>query len=274
MFQEFILKYKGENEKWIRIKPCKIPSFERHLIRFVALKYYGFHYRGSGGFFLRYDEAIDFSLSDYFIQGISSIINIDIEKLEYNDSIKERFTAFQNLNYFREKMISNIGQHSRGSDNYQYLPVKPFQGFIQSSEDIQKFNQLTDYFITRDPFISKGIFEFIRNFSSYNSEQKYNSFYTILLNSFFDLEIRTNAPKLRLDGRETRVKPIISVRELPSSDYSVNLVEPPMDITSQEHIEAEMELLGLETEEEYNEYLEEINHYHNKKTSIFCISYI
>lgn len=32
-----------------------------------------------------------------------------------------------------------------------------------------------------------------------------------------------------------------------------------MDITTQEHINAEMELLGLQTKEEYNLYLEEIN---------------
>lgn len=259
LFKEFILKYKkGENENHTIIKPFKIPSFERHLIRFIALQYYGVHYTGSGGFLLRYDESIDFSLSDYFIQGISSIINIDIEELEYDDSIKERFTAFQNLNYFREKMISNIGQHSRGSDNYQYLPVKPFQGFIQSPEDIQKFNQLADYFINRDSFISEGVFEFIRNFSKYSEEQRINSFYSILLNTFFNLETRTNDPKLVLDRGETRVKPIISTKEIPTQ-YFINLVEPPMDITTQEHIEAEMELLELKTKEEYNRYFEKIN---------------
>ena len=155
-------------------------------------------------------------------------------------------------------MISNIGQHSRGSDNYQYLPVKPFQGFIQSPEDIQKFNQLTDYFINRDSFISEGVFEFIRKFSKYSEEQRINSFYSILLNTFFNLETRTNDPKLVLDRRETRVKPIISTKEIPTQ-YFINLVEPPMDITTQEHIEAEMKLLELKTEEEYNRYLEKKN---------------
>ena len=66
----------------------------------------------------------------------------------------------------------------------------------------------------------------MRKFSTMNMEQKKNSFYTILLDDFFYFEQRTTLPKPIFEGRRRQVKPIESIKELPESTRTINLIEP------------------------------------------------
>lgn len=257
LFREFILKYrKRDKNEYENIHPFNNPSFERQLIRFIAIQYYGKSYTATGGYKSRKID-IEFSREDYLLNGTSYAVDINVDNTPFDENTKERILAFQNLNYFRDKLNQNIQNYNRGAQNYQYLPVKPFDDFITTEEDKERFNQLTTYFIQKDIFVSNGVFEFIRNFNKYSNEQKINSFYTIMVDTFFVIQEMKHFPKLKINGKTAQVKPII----IPKGKLTlcINLVEPPMDITPQEYIDTAIEMLGLKDEEEYNKYQEELN---------------
>lgn len=228
LFDEFTLKLQKKNKKgeyvWETVNPFKDQNFEKQLLRFVAHLYHGKTYHNLEDYKAR-DKDLDYSRANYFADGISCSRELNLAELNYNEEQKERILAFQNLNYFREKLDRKRVPYSYGSERYNYLPVKPFSDFL-TNEDLPRFNQLVSYFRTSDDFIKNGIFEFLRNFSSMNDEQKKNAFYTTLINDFFILEQRDNLPKLIVDGSRQQVKPIESLKELPVPNKTINLIEP------------------------------------------------
>lgn len=225
LFGEFTLKYqKKDKDNWETISPYKNPKFERQLLRFVAHIYFGKNYYNLEDYEAR-EQDLEYTRSQYFLDGISCSRDLNLEELDYNEEQKNRILAFQNLNYFREKLIRKITPNTRGSNPYNFLPVKPFNDFI-TREEMPKFNQLIAYFRNEDVFIKNGVYEFMRKFSTMNMEQKKNSFYTILLDDFFYYEQRTTLPKTIFEGRRRQVKPIESIKELPESTRTINLIEP------------------------------------------------
>ena len=76
-----------------------------------------------------------------------------------------------------------------------------------------------------------------------NIEQKKNSFYNILLEDFFNLEQRETLPKLLFEGRRRQVKPIESIKELPNSTKTINLIEPQDYSFPQEYLDAIQKLV-------------------------------
>jgi hypothetical protein len=237
LFGNFTLKYqKKDKEKWETISPYKTQKFERQLLRFVAHIYYAKNYHNLESYDAR-EIDIDFTRSQYFLDGISCSRDLNLEELDYNEEQKNKILAFQNLNYFREKLIRKIDSYSRGSNPYNYLPVKPFNDFI-TTEEISIFNQLISYFRNSDVFIKNGVFEFLRKFPTMTIEQKKNSFYTILLDDFFNFEQREILPKPLFEGRRRQVKPLESVKELPDSTRTINLIEPQNYAFPQEYLDA------------------------------------
>lgn len=231
-FGEFTLMIQKKNKKgediWETISPFKNADFEKQLLRFTAQLFYGKNYHT-----LEEKGDMDLTRSNYFIDGISCAKDLDVNNPNYDDSQKQKIIAFQNLNYFRDKLERNITIHTSG--DYKYLPVKPFPNFI-NSEELPKFNQLTEYFKTIDEFIKNGVFEFIRNFSTMTQEQRKNSFYTILVDDFFTL-----GQKRRLTtGEREYVKVIESVIEFPNPAKAINIIEPKKynSFVSEDDIEA------------------------------------
>lgn len=221
IFGEFTLKYqKKESKKWETISPYKNPSFEKQLLRFVAHLFYGNTYHNLEDCKARLKD-LDYTRSEYFLDGISCSKDLNLEELDYNEEQKERTLAFQNLDYFREKLIRKITSYSWGSENYNFLPVKPFNDFI-TTEEIPKFNQLITYFRNNDSFIKNGVWEFLRKFPIQTHEKKKNSFYTILLEDFFNIEERR--PKINFENDRQLVKPIQSTKGLPNSSKTINLI--------------------------------------------------
>lgn len=237
IFNDFILKIQRVNKKgeqeWITINPYKSSIFEKQLLIFTAKIFYGVNYH-------KISEAdngdSEYTRSDYFLEGISCARELGFENIQYDELHREKIEAFQNLNYFREKLERKIETHSSG---FKYLPIKPPTNFFSESEE-QKFTQLTRYFRDKDPFLANGVFEFIRNFNKMDAEKRKNSFYTILIEDFFNLEYRDTLPKLVIEGVRQQVKVIQSTKDLPSRDVAINIIDPPtvMEIVSHDEMKA------------------------------------
>ena len=255
IFGEFTLKYKKkESEKWETISPYKNPSFEKQLLRFVAHLFYGNTYHNLEDYKARLKD-LDYTRSEYFLDGISCSQDLNLEELDYNEEQKERTLAFQNLDYFREKLIRKITPYSRGSENYNFLPVKPFNDFI-TTEEIPKFNQLITYFRNNDNFIKNGVWEFLRKFPIQTQEKKENSFYTVLLEDFFYIEERR--PKIIFENKQQQVKPIQSTKGLPNSNKTINLITPAQYEFPEPYLDAVQKIADEEFGGNLQEYYQSI----------------
>src|SRR5690606_12769949 len=98
--------------------------------------------------------------------------------------------SFVSLSYFREKLISNIAlSSSTNKSEFKYLPKTPFNGFV-SDLDNERFENMMKYFLEEDYFIKNNIFNFnqSRFKMKYTPNQKVKSFYSMLLNDFFETE--------------------------------------------------------------------------------------
>ncbi len=255
LFGEFTLKYKKSNsEKWETISSYKNANFERQLLRFVAHLYYGKTYHNLEDHKAKLKD-LDYTRSEYFLDGISCSKDLNLEELDYNEEQKERTLAFQNLDYFREKLIRKITSYSRGSENYNFLPVKPFNDFI-TTEEIPKFNQLITYFRNNDNFIKNGVWEFLRKFPIQTQEKKKNSFYTVLLEDFFNIEERR--PKIIFENNQQQVKPIQSTKELPNSNKTINLITPAQYEFPEPYLDAVQKIADEEFGGNLQEYYQSI----------------
>lgn len=255
IFGEFTLKYKKKESKiWETISPYKNPSFEKQLLRFVAHLFYGNSYHNLEDYKARLKD-LDYTRSEYFLDGISCSKDLNLEELDYNEEQKERTLAFQNLDYFREKLIRKITSYSWGSENYNFLPVKPFNDFI-TTEEIPKFNQLITYFRNNDNFIKNGVWEFLRKFPIQTQEKKKNSFYTVLLEDFFNIEERR--PKINFENDRQLVKPIQATKGLPNSNKTINLITPAQYEFPEPYLDAVQKIADEEFGGNLQEYYQSI----------------
>ena len=216
LFSEFELKFKFKDKNISTIKPYKNSYFEQQLLLFVTYKYYGVDSSSS--------NDISYSRSQYLLDCIQSAKEINLNSLNSIER-KERVQAFLNLEYFRNKLIRNISCQNRGNDNYNYLPLKPFSNFIETSE-IPKFEETINYLVEKDPFLSNELYNFARKVGT-TFEQKRNTFYKLLIEDFFDFEKRANKPRIIFEGRKQPVLPNITAKEFTPSEKSIDLIQAP-----------------------------------------------
>jgi hypothetical protein len=224
LFKVVILQYRKEKgEKITKIKSFKNPHLEKQLLRFVAFMYYGNNYH------LKEDyktgkEDLDYSRSQYFLDAIKSASNINLEESTFTEIDKQRIIAYKNLGYFREKLISQKRPYNRGAQSYEYLPVKPDDNFITTSE-LPRFTQLITYLVNEDDFISNNVYEFTRRVNTLDITKNINSFYTILVEDLIVLEDVPN-PRIDINGKREYVRIVSSIKPLPISNNHINLVQP------------------------------------------------
>lgn len=240
------LKYERQNGNIVEIKPFTNPNFEKQLLHFVADKYYGTYQR---------DRDIEYTRGDYFCDGIRCSEHINIETCSWDNDTKERIIAFQNLDYFRKKVISTIRKNTRGRE-YDYLLVSMPIGFVNSEDEISRFNQLKLYFTEKDNFIKNEVFPFKRNINKVDETKNYESFYKMLLDDFFVLE--AGQPKIQIEGIKGRhrVKPIQEIKSL-DKEITINHIEPEMEVISylKEYYDTMKETEESAYRDAYREYL-------------------
>lgn len=231
LFNEFDLKFKRiktedtkEEPTWSNIHEYNNSIFEQELLRFVAFKYYGRSYFYYADYAHKFRDT-GYTRSQYFIDGIASALQVNLEESNYSDEYIKRVQAFLNLNYFREKLISAIANHQRGNESYDYIPVNPFSEFILT-EDISKFHETIEYFSNVDSYLSNEIYSFKRRVND-RFEKNKASFYAILIEDFFKFEIRKQNPRLKIGTEKISVYPNIEKIPLPSLGKIINIVEEP-----------------------------------------------
>lgn len=195
---------------------------------------------------------MEYSRGQYFRDGIASALEINLDELDYSNEENARISAFKNLNYYREKLVNKIAHHSRGNENYNYLPINSFADFIETS-DLSRFYEVIEYFRDVDNFTSNNVFNFSRRLEG-NFEKIKESFYSILIEDLFKYEQRGNNPRIKINGEKTSVYPKIEVIPLPTSTRIINLVQKPL----QEEIEMPDEFMEFVNKEyggidEYNQ---------------------
>lgn len=212
----------------------------------MADKYYGTYQR---------DRDIEYTRGDYFCDGIRCSEHINIETCSWDNDTKERIIAFQNLDYFRKKVISTIRKNTRGRE-YDYLLASMPIGFVNSEDEISRFNQLKLYFTEKDNFIKNEVFPFKRNINKVDETKNYESFYKMLLDDFFVL--KAEQPKIQIEGMEGRhrVKPIQGIKSL-DKEITINHIEPEMKVISylKEYYDTMKETEESAYRDAYREYL-------------------
>lgn len=218
LFKEFDLRFKSSNsEEYEGISSYSNSHFEQQLLYFIAYYYYGKPYDTNL-------EDVTYSRGQYFIDCIVAAKNISLEGIT-DSEFKQRVQAYQDLEYFRNKLCSNFGRQKRGNDEYNYLPVNPFPNFIETSE-ISRFNRAIYYLTKVDSFVSNNIFNFSRRFGD-SFEKNRLVFYKILLEDFFEYESRPNNPRLKIYGEKRSVLPNIRALDIPETSQGINLIQQP-----------------------------------------------
>lgn len=218
LYRDFQLKFKktdGKRYESIEEGSPIAKKFEAQLLLFVhKLKHFN----------LTSTDDEDITRSDYFCYNIAHSQGIDVDAL--NDSeYKNRVRFYQLLDYFRNKMINSLTEYSRGSESFYYIPTKCYDSFF-NAEDQDKFRELI-ILSSSDKLLDNGVFEFKRRFIENKTiSSKLRTFYLILKEDFLELENRTNDPKVNFLGSRRNVKPVLSIRIIPSKSNSINLLEP------------------------------------------------
>ena len=255
LFRVVTLQYrKEEGEEITKIKSFKNPQFEKQLLRFVAFKYYGNNYHLKEDYKSR-AEDLDYSRGQYFLDAIKSASTINVEESTFTDIDKQRIIAYQNLGYFREKLISQKRSYSRGSQSYEYLPIKPDDNFITTSE-LPRFTQLINYLVHEDDFISNNVYEFTRRVNTLDITKNINSFYTILVEDLIVLEDVPN-PRIGINGKREYVRIVSSIKSLPISNNHINLVQPAeyLDLINSDTTFEEFAINNYGSVEGYNNFM-------------------
>ena len=255
LFRVVTLQYrKEEGEKITKITSFKNPQFEKQLLRFVAFMYYGNNYHLKEDYKTR-TEDLDYSRSQYFLDAIKSASTINVEESTFTDIDKQRIIAYQNLGYFREKLISQKSQYSRAAQSYEYLPVKPDENFITTSE-LPRFTQLITYLVNEDDFISNNVYEFTRRVNTNDITKNINSFYSILVEDFIALEDLPN-PRIVINGERRYVMIVSSIKSLPISNNHINLVQPAeyLDFINSDTTFEEFAISNYGSVEDYNKFM-------------------
>lgn len=200
LFKSYRLKLKVNDERFDTIKEYKNRKFEVQLIGFIQRIIYPNAYFSAMNYTsLRGFRDYEFSRKDYFSFGI-----VHAERLNLNDYISDEFTtkrinAFRTLNHYRNKIIQSIQTSSSSTrGDYRYVLATPPRGFVNEQEQA-RFESMIDYFVTQDRFIRNNIFEFKQRFKpTHTFKQKVKSFYTKLIEDFFETENYKN--QLHLEG--------------------------------------------------------------------------
>ena len=229
LFNNYTIKFQNtKKDKWLSVKSGSNKLVEKQIIRFVSnLKY------GKSSYFIedfKYSlEDLDYDRSKYFLSCIAHSKETTIIDSILTEDSTRIVKAFQNLIYFREKLISNITHYNRGGAEYYYLPVKPFENFITSIEDVTRVHETINSLVECDKMISNSVFEYKSIITKMQTqEQQINSFYKKLLEDFFNLEKGPKKIKIiRNSVVRINVRVIESIKILPPSDRVFNFVANP-----------------------------------------------
>ncbi|POR21246.1 hypothetical protein BWK58_12690 [Flavobacterium columnare] len=191
IYSQFNLKYKRKNSnRWISIKPFSNKNFENQLLRFCGISYFrkNYYYQDD---FLNRNIDVEYTRSSYFLDCISVANTINLEEVNFSESNKNTIKAFQNLSYFRNKLINSIEQSAKGK-KYNYLPIKPFKDFFNVS-DIGLISETINLFIENDELIKNDVFNYIKQLP--NPNRVINLLIPSDFNSEFMNEIYENLPE-------------------------------------------------------------------------------
>lgn len=229
IFNNYKLIIEKESGAKSYIKKNTNRCFEMQLLGFMLRK---FHPTFNESFF-EDEQLVDYQCtrSDYFLLCISKVGEYNIEGISHLEELKTRIITYQSLRYFRGKLIDSIVSPSESSGgNFTYLPNKPTADFI-TNEEHTRFNQMINYLVNEDYFISNSLFEFKKRFKSTDStEKKIASFYTKMIEDFLETE------SYRLSrGRRIHVKKVNRIKPLLNADYSIDLID--LSYTSSETFE-------------------------------------
>lgn len=216
LFRDYQLKFKrtgGTTFENIEEGTPQAKKFEIQLLLFInKLKNINSEFHNSE----------DYSRSDYFVDSIAHTKEIDIRTLD-EGVYKNKIEFYQLLNYFREKIISSLIEYNRGNDSYHFLPTNYYEGFF-TNEDKIKVTRLISL-LKNDKLLDNGVFEFKRRFEENKTQKgKLKTLYSILREDFLDVEHRSNDPRIDYNGKRRRVKPIRSIKIIPTK-ARINLVE-------------------------------------------------
>lgn len=226
LYENYHLKFKKEGGKEyqnIDIGSPLAKKFETQLLLFIhKLKH----------FKLTSINDEDYTRSDYFVDSIAHAKGIDISTLD-KGTHKNRVEFYQLLNYFREKMISSLGEHNWGGDSYYFIPTNYYEEFF-TDKDKRRATRLISL-LKDDKLLDRGVFEFKRRFEESKTTQgKLKTLYSILREDFLDVENRANDPRIDHNGKRKRVKPIKSIKIIPAK-AKINLIEE-QDYINLDHI--------------------------------------
>lgn len=214
-YRLFILK--PDNTR-ITIKEDKCRDFEIQLLGFIHRKLHSSfnnHFLDNGNLF-----DYKYTKSNYFLSCVAKAENIDLETISEDEELTRRIKTFKNLGYFRIKLIESIQSFTGDSRQFEYIFNKPNEDFITAQEQA-RFNEMIDYLINKDYFISRNIFEFKQRFkTTFSFSQKVKSFYTKMIEDFLEVE----DDKITRGRTRPRVKRIIQVIPLPNSSNTIDLV--------------------------------------------------
>ncbi len=223
LFNNYRLKYKNEEEKYTVIKEHQNKKFETQLIGFLQRKLYpNSNFTKTNFYNDRNIVDYDFTRKDYFSFGITHAERLVLEDYSIDEIASKRILAFRSLNYFRKKIIESIQSDSNATrGEFDYVLTTPPSTFIIESE-YSRFESMISYFINDDVLIRNSIFEYKQRFKpSFTIKQKIKSFYTKLIEDFFETEdYKKSTPPRR------NVKIIKTIHNLPSSEEVLDLVSP------------------------------------------------
>jgi len=212
-----LFKLKPDNTR-VPIQKDKSKEFEIQLLGFLHRR---LHSTFNSNFF-NGAELFDYQYTrgDYFINCVAIAEDLDLDSLEGDEELTRRVKAYKSLGYFRRKLIDSKQSSTNSTRGYfEYILNKPNDDFV-TSQDTTRFNEMIDYLINRDYFISRNIFEFKQRFKpTFTFRLKVKSLYTKLIEDFLEVE------DYRLSsGRREKVKLVNLTKELPNPNDTIDLV--------------------------------------------------
>ena len=206
----YIAKESEEEEKK-RLRSYSDKDFEVQLLLFCHKLFNNY---------ISLDETDeDYTRGQYLLDCISATARV--RKIN-NSEQKQRIETFQFLGTLRKRLINNV-QETKRAPKYEYLPVKPFDGFIDAKES-KILQDAISYLEKEDTFFKNNIFSLRRSISNKDFSSQSNSLYSILLEDFFELKERGKSyNKITINGEKVPVRGIIN--EVPIRSNPVNVVE-------------------------------------------------
>ena len=251
-----VTKKQKEKAQWNKINPYNNKDFEIQLLRFCAILYFYRNYYYQEDFEAR-NTDIEYTRSNYFLDCIAVARTINLDQINYLDRYKNKIKAYQNLDYFRTKLIDSISITTRG-EIFNYLPVKPLSDFINTDETSMALETI-DLLIEYDELIKNDIFNFRRNFEGKTTEQKIESFYKILVESFVNIIELEEYKKITVNGRRKNINLVNSIKLLPQNTNRIIDFINPADYDSNYMNYVESNKFIIDSYGSYEAYQEQLN---------------